>query len=1232
MTDPETPPSASDPWRVYAWRRWISEGEARSRPAAPAVWEPPGRRGQQIAARYEVINEAGRGGVGVVSRALDRLTGRVITVKQLVVSEEGRDEDEVAASRSALAREFRLLTSLRHPNIISVYDYGFDELRQPYLVMDLEENAQTIIEAGAGRPLAVRVDLLVQTLRALVYLHRLGILHRDLKPDNILVSGERVKVLDFGFSIPKEVVESGQADWGGTPAYMAPEVLYDATPSERSDLYSVGMIAYELFTGAYPFDVSDPVSLCREIAETDLPRPGDDIDARLRPVLARLLAKKPEDRCGDAAEVIEGFGTALGQELPTETVTTRESFIQAAPIVGRKDELETLRAALQDATEGQGSAWLVGGESGVGKSRLVEELRTDARVQGVIALRGQAVSQSAAPYHPWRQVLANMLLRVDVPDSEAEVLKAAVPDIASLLGRPVRDAPPVDSEAEQARLLFAVEELLVSQPGTVVVIIEDLQWAGSESLKLFSWLAQPAGRRPLLLIGTYRDDEVPDLPADVEQARLLTLHRLPKEEIAVLGEAMIGPAARRLEVRDLLERETEGIPFFIVEVVRALAEEAGRLDLIGQHELPERVLAGGIQKVVRRRLDRLSRTALGPLETAAVVGREIDPGLMQLLHPELDLELWSSECAATAVLEHQDQRWRFAHDKLREQLLEDLSPSDRRHQHRRVAEAIEALHPDRAEDLPALAHHWRVAEEPRREADCAHGAGSLALRTGACREAVEFLTRARDLLQARQPQAGPRRRVRGSLDPNARVNPDGPDFRLGRVENELSEAWYRLGDLTRCRAHAGRALLCFGQPMPGSQLGWGVGSLQQIGLRAAQSLLRTRARDPERARRAAAEIARAKLRLTDTFFYALELNPIIWSSFGVVNQCVPAGESPELARGYILTSLLAGAARLDGLADAWTRRGLEIAGRAGEERDVAWVESRAAVSDVSECRFDVAEGRIERASQIAERVGDLRLWEETQTLAGMVTLFTGRLDLSLEFFRVGNQLSRRSGNRQIECWSHLCQGGVLSRLGRDVEALEQYDAALAMIDESAMKTETLSLHSLVALSRLRTGDVAGARESAERALWHVRAMRPVAYWLQTPLSAITEVALGLGEIDGSAKPTVDSRRAVKAMSRFARHLPLGRPYALLWRGLACWQAGRRDLALRQWRQTIEEAQRLGMPYEGARAHLEIGRHLGREDPRRAFHLQQAADWLDSLGCQCDLARVREEMQRPDGTL
>lgn len=671
----------------------------------------------QINTRYIIQEALGAGAMGVVYHATDRLTGDTIALKRVTINSNQLDFASRASLgesgnvRLALAQEFRMLSSLRHPHIISVLDYGFDADRQPYFTMDLLEEARTLLEAGKNQPVEAQVKLLIQVLQALAYLHRRGILHRDLKPANVLVNERgQVKVLDFGLS----TAVTHAKGTAGTLTYMAPEVIQGQSVSEASDLYAVGMMAYELFAGRYPFAMRSPSRLIAHIV-TLQPDVSFLANPYLADVVARLLAKDPAARYSDADAVIRDLSAAIEQDPPPENSIIRESFLQAAQFIGREAELAQLMDALQDTMQGHGSAWLVGGESGVGKSRLLDELRTQALVAGALVLRGQAVEGGGLPYQLWRDVARLLVLQVPLNDLEAGVLKPLVPNIAHLLGREIPDAPELTGESGEQRLTFTLIDLLKRHARPLILLLEDLQWS-TESLNPLQQMLLMRDQLPhLLLVATYRNDERPGLSDELAGIQVLKLARLTKAAVAALAQSMLGSSGQRQDVVELLHQETEGNVFFMVETVRALAEEAGALRAVGQEPLPTNVFAGGVQHLVERRLRRVPDTYRELLEQVAVTGRAIDTAVLARLSGTIDPATFLQVGAEAVVLEVADGTWRFAHDKLREGLLRSL-PDEARHQHHRtVAEAIEAVYPDDPAYDDVLMEHWRIAGDEVRE-------------------------------------------------------------------------------------------------------------------------------------------------------------------------------------------------------------------------------------------------------------------------------------------------------------------------------------------------------------------------------------------------------------------------------------------------------------------------------------------------------------------------------------
>src|SRR5262249_46369421 len=254
--------------------------------------------------------------------------------------------------------------------------------------------------------------------------------------------------------------------------------------------------------------------------------------------------------------------------------------------------------------------------------------------------------------------------------------------------------PELDPEAAQTRLLTVIEDVFRRQTQPACIILEDLQWASTENLAVLARLSRTVSELLLLIIGSYRTDENVDLPSALPAMRLFPLHKLHYKEIAELSAAMLGPAGRQEQIIALLHRETEGNVFFLVEVVRELAQAAGQLDLIGKITLPTTILTGKVNDIVTNRLGRVPEQARPLLQVAAVIGRQLNLAILRELEPTTDLDNWLTTCANLAILDVQDGTWRFAHDKLREGLLSVLPDVGRQALHARIAAAIETVYAD----------------------------------------------------------------------------------------------------------------------------------------------------------------------------------------------------------------------------------------------------------------------------------------------------------------------------------------------------------------------------------------------------------------------------------------------------------------------------------------------------------------------------------------------------------
>ena len=692
-----------------------------------------------IHSRYVFHELLGKGARGSVYRVTDRLTGEVVALKTIArdanLTKNNKPNSD-GDSRFDLAHEFQTLASLRHPHIISVLDYGFDTSNQPYFTMPYLEGAKTLLEAGRGQTVDLKVQLIFQLLHAVAYLHRRGILHSDLKPQNVLVSSGIVRVLDFGFAQNKQVQVNSSA---GTPLYMAPEQFLDAQHSERSDLYTVGILFYQLLTENHPSAPMDHKFVERVLNDApDL----NSIDPSLRPIISRLLAKEPSMRFDSAVDVINALSAAFPGATTEETLAIRDSYLQAARFVGRKAELNQLNSALDRTHSGKGSAWLVGGESGVGKTRLINELRTHALVNGFQVLRGYGVKDAGGiPYLLWREPLRHLVATVpQLDDRAASVLLSLVPDIGELLGRNVVPAAELPDQAAQVRLFASIAKLFQQAERPILLIIEDLQWANQSLLPLV-YLSRLAKQQSLMIVGSFRSDERPNLPESLPDMTLLPLDRLNVDEMAELSEAMLGKVGQREAILTLLQRESEGNAFFAVEIVRSLASELDNLGDLEHQKMPVSLISSGIQDIVAHRLASISQDGQVLLDIAAVAGRQIDLKIMAAFESTTKIIHWLHECTDAALVTVDENRWQFNHDKIRDGLLEALDLGQFKQLSFRIAQAIETAYPKDPTKAALLMQHYGNASEPDLEYKYAKKACTYSIAQSAHRNAINQIDR-----------------------------------------------------------------------------------------------------------------------------------------------------------------------------------------------------------------------------------------------------------------------------------------------------------------------------------------------------------------------------------------------------------------------------------------------------------------------------------------------------------
>jgi eukaryotic-like serine/threonine-protein kinase len=1079
---------------------------------------------------------------------------------------DSRGSSQPASTADLLVREFLLLARLRHPNVVSSLDYGRDEAGSPFFTMDLQENACTFRTEARDGPVAAKVDLLVQLLHALAYLHRRGLVHRDVKPENALCTGGVVKLLDFGLATAAGQVDATPC---GTLAYCAPEVLRGGPTYAAADLYSVGVMAHEVLTGRHPFDTSSPARLLQSVFQASPDFATAAIDPGLVPVLRRLLARDPAHRFQSALDVVTALTEALGRVLPLETVSTRESFLQSAEFVGRDAELESLRNALPPVA-GHGGTRLVCGESGVGKSRLLEELGIEAMVGGVRVLRGQSLHAGSRPYEPWTSVLRLLLLLAEPTAFEASVVVHVVPDAGAILDRDVPRAPELEPEATHVRLVRVLEALLRRCRQPLLILLEDVQWAGAESLKLFARVRALAAELPVLLVASYRTEDARALPEELALPESVRLTGLSASAVEHLCRAMIGGDGeecdpRRRELVELVVRKSRGNVFAVLEVVRTLADEAGGLERVAALPEPERLFAGRVERLLDRRVERLSEQEQAFLRTAAVAGRELDLHVLATVHPDLDVRACAGRAAEAAVLSSVQGRWWFAHDKLRDALVEALPERERRRIHHQVACAVLAVSPG---DASTLAHHFRAAGEATREKEFAALAGNQFLRSGAYHEAIPYFRRALDL---------------------AAPGDDAPIARA-RLQRQLGEALFRCGKLLEARECLGAALRTLGRPLPEKPalLVWRllVEASAQVALRAGEARGREAALpDPDTMQR----FEEAILAYTQLSRLAHHLNDeglVLYVTLSALNLSERGRLLAHNARLAAVTGAVMGILPVH----RWARFYFDAARRLGDRVNETGVRAfvlahqgyyEAGIGQWRECRE-----HLERSIALYDETGDVRLGEESISILAYALFCKGETRRSLELFRHLERSGEERGDAQIESWGLTNRIKILVRSGQHADA----DRLLERADRVLIDGITKAVRDGVRVDlELARGDLAAAREAATAAASRLQDSAPRSFMACSTYASIAEAFLACWEDSGGGDPRLRAAaaRANRALAKVARVFPIAEPARLLHAGSLEAVRGRPARARALWERAERLAARGGLPLEEARAHAAL---------------------------------------------
>lgn len=780
------------------------------RATPPPYYHPRVHLADQRLGIYHLEAELGRGGMGAVFRAVAEAEGpagppgAVVAVK---VFHDHLAQDERLFER--FRREAEIGRSISHPHLVRTFALDSEVIEGStvhYMVMEFIEG-QTL--AGLVRELGtvpehLRLQIADQMLDALAAIHAQGIVHRDIKPENVVITPDhRVLIMDLGIA---RLQESGhtlteRGEFVGSVAYAAPE-QFSGEQSEigpPADIYALGLVLYSLSTGDNPFSGADLMTVLQKKLVGNLPPPrlaSTEIDPFWNEVIVTATQKKVADRFASADEMRrvlrEGEEGAWWQirarraGRPTsERAFRRLQLAREAPLIGRDAVLDDLWNRYSRAAEA-GAALLVGGRSGVGKSRVLYEFLRRIEAEGTALITaGRCVGSEGRAYQPFIEALGDLLLPNEADPEERRAalekrLRELLPETPGIVTQIadflLGDIQPGVDGALSRDAIFAACARLVQRAAAerpLILVVEDLHWAGSESVELFRYVARGLADAAVLLVGVYSDDELGDgdplhgllsAPRQEEVERILvaSLDESAVEDLvrAIVGvERTVRSLARPLHVR------AEGNPYLVLEMLTQLRADGALverqdegLDLARPVAVLE--VPATAREVVSLKLGRLDEDERETLEAAAVIGRDFDAALLAAVLDQNRIHLLKR----LAVLERKHRlvvsagkgRLRFASHPVYQAVYEAIQPDLREAIHEVVADTIASQLEDGEEPQGAVAfallrhlfHAGRVTEaEPYLEA-----ALDAMAATFHASYAIPFLEKIADAFQGAEPR------------------------------------------------------------------------------------------------------------------------------------------------------------------------------------------------------------------------------------------------------------------------------------------------------------------------------------------------------------------------------------------------------------------------------------------------------------------------------------------------
>ena len=741
--------------------------------------------------RYEIVSRLSAGGMGELYRARDPELERELVVKLL--PRHGVFHPDAV---ERFGREARAASALNHPNIVTVYEIG-ESPAGHFIAMELIEG-RTLRELRAESPSVSTIARIgAQAARALAIAHQAGIIHRDIKPENLMLRDDGyVKVLDFGIAqLAQQTAAAGDSDTRitqpgvvvGTMRYMSPEQATGKLVTPASDIFSLGIVLYELAAGRHPFDSSSDMAVLSAIILRDAVPPSR-LNSRIPSVfdslVMRMLSKDPDERptANDVDDILDSI-----LALQTASRHATNGVVAQRGVIGREPELGALREAFDAARHGRASMVCVSGEPGIGKTTLVEAfLRSLADSSSHFVALGRCSERlaGAEAYLPLLDAIDD-LLHEDGASELSSLLHTHAPTWAGMLAgghsssESTAEAHAQSQERLKRELAAFLERVCERQP--LVLLVEDIHWADVSTVDLVGYVLTRLHRSRLQVVATYRPAELQlsshpflALKLDLQTkgaAREIPLSFLTEEYVGRFISDRFPKNRFPSGFTSMVHSRTEGSPLFVEDLLRYLRAKGAIVEADGTWSIPESLpdvahdIPESMRSMVERKVNQLDTDDRNLLAAASVQGHSFDSAIVAralgLDTADVEDRLETLDRIHGFVRRAGERefaggeisgRYRFVHVLYQNSLYASLSVSRRVALSKAIGEALVALNGAEASGAAAeLGFLFETAREFERAATYFAAATEAALGVFAFDEASRLAKRALALVARLSP-------------------------------------------------------------------------------------------------------------------------------------------------------------------------------------------------------------------------------------------------------------------------------------------------------------------------------------------------------------------------------------------------------------------------------------------------------------------------------------------------